>query len=334
MKNKYTNTLIQKFFEKNVSKDLQLKFMRWFVERESRNETRESMSDIWDNISPVSDSSTSVALKKMHKKISDYEYHKKRALHTRLAWIAVILLPILSITGAFFLKKETIIIKEPELVEHFVQHVEREKIILPDSSEVWLNSGSLLIYEKSFEGSARTVLLNGEAYFTVTENKEKPFIVKTHDIVIEVLGTIFNIESYADREFSITTLEKGKVKVNTMTADSEPIYLSPNEQLIYNKTSKTFEKKEVSVARENLWAKGYLVFKSSSFDGMMKAIERRYDVKINYNKDLYKGRIFTTRFSPEENVNQVFNILKDICGFNYTINNNIIYITNKKEDKP
>ena len=329
MKNKYTHTLISKFFEKNISEELQIKFQKWFIESEAHYEKREAMLHIWDKLSSISDVSTSIALKNTRKRISSYESHKKKSLYKRVGWAAAtVLLPILCITVVYLSKEETILINESELVEHFTPYKERKRIILPDSSEVWLNAGSLLVHAKAFEGETRTVFLCGEANFTVMKNANKPFIVKTTEVDIEVLGTIFNIESYADREYSITTLEEGKVKVNAKSTNAEPIYLSPNEQLIYNKTSKTFEKKAVPAAKESLWKQGYLVFQGSSFADMMKTIERQFGVKVNYNENLFKGRTFTTRFTPEENIDQIFDILKDICGFNYTIKDNTIYITN------
>ena len=338
MKDKYTHIIIRKFFEKSISKDLQYKFRKWLVECAPHYESRETMLQIWDNTSSENDNDndTSIALKKIHKSISDYESKKRKSKHKNFALAAAvaaaILLPVISSVTAYKLKKETIVVKETMLIEHFVPNKERKQIVLPDSTEVWLNSGSLLIYASAFEGKNRTVFLNGEAHFTVTEDASKPFIVKTSEVDIEVLGTVFSIESYTDKDYSITTLEKGKVKVKTKSEDAEPIYLSPNEQLIFDKTSKTFEKKIVSATKENLWTKGYLVFQGNSFDDMMRTIERQFGVKVNYNKEMFKGRNFTMRFTPEEDINQVFSILQDLCGFEYKIKDNVIQITNNKKE--
>ena len=336
MKDKYTQIIIRNFFEKKVSKDIQYKFRKWLIEFAPYRESKVTMLHIWESTSTLDDHDTTAELKKIHKSISEYESKKRKAkrknIAVSLAVAAAIMLPVISAITTYTLKKETVVVKEPEFVEHFVKFKDREKIILPDSTQVWLNSGSLLIYANAFEGKNRTVLLNGEAHFTVTEDANKPFIVKTSDVDIEVLGTVFSIESYTDKEYSITTLEKGKVKVKTKSEDDEPIFLSPNEQLIFNKTSKTFEKKTVSAEKENLWTKGYLVFKGNTFDDMMRSIERRFGVKVYYNEDMFKGRSFTMRFSPEEDVNQVFIILKDLCRFEYKIKDNVIQITNKKKE--
>lgn len=327
MKNKYPHKLILTFFGNNLPEELQYKFQKWFIESNSRQEKEEAMLDIWENITASSDISTEAELKKIKKRIATHGTDKRRSLYTRIGWVAaIILLPILSALVTHSFKKESVLVIEPELVEHFVPYTEREKVVLPDSSEVWLNAGSLLVYAKNFEGENRTVFLDGEANFTVTKNTEKPFIVKTVEMDIEVLGTVFNVESYADREYCITTLERGKVKINAKRTDAESIFLSPNEQLIYNKASKTFEKKKVLAERSGRWKDGYMIFQGTSFDYMMETIQRRFGIKINYRQDKFAGRTFTIRFTPEEDINQVFSILKDVCGFKYTRKDSIIYI--------
>ena len=79
------------------------------------------------------------------------------------------------------------------LIEHFVPAGKREQVVLPDSSRVWLNSGSVLIYPSIFVGDRREVYLSGEGYFEVEKNAEQPFIVKARTLNVEVLGTRFNL---------------------------------------------------------------------------------------------------------------------------------------------
>ena len=113
----------------------------------------------------------------------------------------------------------------------------KTKIILPDGSQVWLNSDSKLSYGERFNDTIREVSLEGEAYFDVIKDKNRPFIVMTNALNIRVLGTAFNIKSYAQDATIETTLIRGMIEVRK---NNEPatkkIVLTPNEKLIYNKT--------------------------------------------------------------------------------------------------
>ncbi|TRZ79130.1 MAG: hypothetical protein D4R94_00100, partial [Chitinophagaceae bacterium] len=112
----------------------------------------------------------------------------------------------------------------------------RSKIVLPDGSQVWVNSGSKLSYASNFDGKIREVYLNGEAYFEVTKNPQKPFIVHTSGIDIKVLGTEFNVKAF-DLEPTIeATLIRGSIEVlKKDDANAGSVLLKPHEKLVYQK---------------------------------------------------------------------------------------------------
>lgn len=327
--NKYIPALIKSFFESHVSKEVQYKFHNWLMDSESETEKQEVMLDIWENHTTGNDiQQTWSELKKMQQRIRIYENSRRIPFYKPLAKVAVIiLLPVLGAVLAYYLKQSPVIIREPELVEYFVPIGERKHIILPDGSEVWVNSGSLLISEKEFIGPTRTLFLNGEANFSVAPNPDKPFVVKTEYMDIMALGTIFNVQSYPDAGKTITTLESGKVKINAKRPDMHSVViLSPNEQLIYDRTTEELITKKVVAEKNTRWIQGFMVFQSNRFDEIVRVIERRFQVKVQYDPNLFKGRTFTVRFSPDEDLNQVFDILKDIGGFKYKIDEKIVYI--------
>jgi ferric-dicitrate binding protein FerR (iron transport regulator) len=328
MRNKYLSVLITNFFESNVSEEVRHKFHKWFMDKELQSEKREVMQDIWENYTTESDIQTLPELKKIKKRIHEYENSRRIPFYTYFSRVAVIfLLPVLSAALTYYLKPDTLIVREPELVEYFVPPGERKHIILSDGSEVWANSGSLLIAEKEFSGPARTLFLNGEANFSVAPNPDKPFIVKTEYMDITALGTTFNVQSYPDAGKTIATLESGKVRISTKHADMQSVViLSPNEQLVYDRTTEELITRKVAAEKHTQWIQGFLVFRSNTFDEVIKGIERKFRVKVEYDPGRYKGRIFTIRFSPDEDVNQVFSILRDIGGFQYKIKDNIVYI--------
>ncbi|HEX6846694.1 MAG TPA: FecR family protein, partial [Chitinophagaceae bacterium] len=108
----------------------------------------------------------------------------------------------------------------------------RSKVVLPDGSHVWLNAGSSLDYNISvFNKNSREVTLNGEAYFDVTKNPEKPFIIHTKKMDIKVIGTAFNIRSYNDEKTAEASLIKGTLEVTLKDRNGQKVLLNPNEKI-------------------------------------------------------------------------------------------------------
>jgi ferric-dicitrate binding protein FerR (iron transport regulator) len=327
MSNKYIHALISKFFENDLPEEIQHKFHHWFVESESTYEKTDAMFHIWENCPAEQTKETAKELTKIHKQIAAHEKIQTVSLFKYISRIAaILLLPLLSATLTYYLIKDKTIIQEVELTECFVPYGERKQLFLSDGSEVWLNSGSLLVYAKTFEGNTRTLYLNGEANFNVAKDPDRPFIVKTKSMEVEALGTVFNVLSYPEDEKNITTLESGKVRIMTHHEGIQSVILSPNEQLIYDKTTKKFRKKKVNAEKYARWKEGFLTFQGSTFEEIIKAVERKFGVTVNYEVNRFAGRTFTVRFLPEEEIDDVLNILKDIVRFNYRKKGNIIYI--------
>ncbi|MFD2556780.1 FecR family protein [Sphingobacterium tabacisoli] len=165
------------------------------------------------------------------------------------------------------------------------------QITLPDGSKVWLNADSKLRYPGQFERETRTVYLDGEAYFEVNEQKLKssngttlnvkqPFIVKTRQQQVQVLGTRFNINSY-ETEIR-TTLASGSLKVGNN--DGNAVLLKPHEQAI--NTGTQLHKTSINTDKELAWKLGKFSFDNKNFSSIMNEIGRWYNIEI-----IYKGKI-------------------------------------------
>lgn len=329
MANKTIHTLISKFFGNDLPEAVQHAFGKWFVGGAHQQEKEEAMQVLWEEVSTQANERTLEELNKIHDRIRKNSHPvAQRTLHRLLIRVAaILLLPLIGAASAYFVMQHQPEVLEPEWAECFVPNGEKKQITLSDGSEVWLNSGSLLVYSAKFEGSRRSIYLNGEASFKVAKDPEKPFIVKTGHMEIEALGTVFNVEAYSDSELTIATLEEGKVRVDTDLAKGEPIILHPDEQVVYNSQLKTVSKTVVDAGRVLQWKHGYLTFQGASFDYIVKTIERKYDVTINYETGKFAGRSFTMKFRPDEGLIQVLDILKEMVnGLNYRMKGNIIYI--------
>ncbi|MFK5974723.1 MAG: FecR domain-containing protein [Flavobacteriaceae bacterium] len=176
-------------------------------------------------------------------------------------------------------------IKKEVLNQLIVPFGKRSKIVLADGSIVHLNAGSRFIFPKKFIGNQRKVFLDGEAFFEVTTNKNRPFVVKTleKEFEIEVVGTKFNVSSYSSDDYIATVLAEGEVHINKVInfLYSEKTKMKPGELLTWRKSDKEIAVKEVNAANYILWREGLLQFESRSIVEIAKKIERFYNIQID-----------------------------------------------------
>ena len=218
---------------------------------------------------------------------------------------------------------------------------ERKKIILKDGSTVWLNSGTQLFYANDFEGATREVTLKGEAFFDVTKQKGKPFIVHTDAIDIHVLGTSFNVKAYENENHIETTLYEGAVNVTYKNSQSlNPIKLVPHQKLIIRKeilpvavtknSSNTIKESFViekidstltdKQTIETAWKYNRLEFNNEPLSEIAIKMERWYNVKIVIEDETLKLTKFYGSFK-NETIDQALNALQIASPFKYKINN-------------
>nr|WP_121271107.1 FecR family protein [Pedobacter schmidteae] len=181
------------------------------------------------------------------------------------------------------------------------------QVILPDGTLVWLNALSSLKYPSMFTGHERKVELEGEGYFEVTKVKDRkmPFIVLSNKQRVEVLGTHFNINSYANENATKTTLLEGSVSVSTSNTLA---VLKPGQQAILM-NGKT---RVVQVQTEDVvaWKNGYFMFNNESLEDVMRKVARWYDVQIEYKKISNRKITFFGTVSRFSNISQVLRTLE------------------------
>ena len=219
----------------------------------------------------------------------------------------------------------------------------RSKLVLPDGTQVWLNAESRITYHNNFNTDQREVDLEGEAFFDVTHDAGRPFIVHTSGIDIKVLGTAFNVKSYASDETIETTLLRGSIEVVKKNDPAAPkVILRPHEKLVFNKeelmdkdviADKTLssapiplqagisvtmlpKNKPDSIIKETSWLYNKLNFDGDSFEELAIKMERWYDVKIVINNERLKHTRLKGSFESET-VRQALEALRIITPFEY-----------------
>ena len=323
MKKAHLHILLNRFFGNDFPDEVRDRFGAWFIRPEQAGDKEEVLEDIWNSLPETTDFSSYAELKKINKRI----HARSNTFYRRCAVAAaIILLPLLGVLTTTSYYKWKGFTKEVQMLECFVPNGEQKQLTLPDGSVVWLNAGSTLFYPETF-GKTRSIYLSGEGHFTVVKNKEKPFVVKTSYIDVEALGTVFNVHAYPEETKSTTTLETGMVRVDDRKGISGSVILNPNEQLIYNHVDASFEKLKVDASRLNSWTSGYLVFQQEPLGNIFRSLERRYNVKINYNDSKFAHLTFTVRFSMDESLKESMEVLKRIgLNFNYKIIDKDVFI--------
>lgn len=170
------------------------------------------------------------------------------------------------------------------------------RIMLEDSTEVWLNSESTLIYPETFGADERRVELIGEAFFSVRYDEERPFYVVSGDQQVRVYGTTFNIRGYADEPLVKTTLEEGLISISNCDSSAGVVKLSPGHQGIFDKQSKHLTLRSVNPDIIAGWRHGRFVFEDQTLGEIMRDLSRWYNFEYefadrNVAEIVFKGSI-------------------------------------------
>ncbi|MCI1779885.1 MAG: FecR family protein [Bacteroidales bacterium] len=167
-----------------------------------------------------------------------------------------------------------------------------KQIILPDGTKVWLNHSSELTYPLKFDGGKRLITLKGEAYFEVTPDKHKPFIVRGNAMSVEVLGTIFNFKSKQSEDISEVSLIRGTVKAYGNRHEGL-IVLSPDQKVSLDKRSGRMTVHQVNASLDALWHDNLIPFNNSNIEEIAKTLERLYNVRISISSKVNKKATYS-----------------------------------------
>ncbi len=200
-------------------------------------------------------------------------------------------------------------------------------IALADSTVVKLNSGTTFKYPETFSGSLREVFLEGEAFFQVTKNKEKPFIIHSGNVDTRVLGTSFNVTAYDSEDDVKVAVVTGKISVNLASDTSKTEILTPNQMFVFNKKNQTtFKSENISLDEILAWKDARIVFSRSSHDQIIEKLRRWYGVEFEVNNELKVGQGYTAQFKPNESLEKVLEFMQYTLKFNYKIEENKVIL--------
>lgn len=193
------------------------------------------------------------------------------------------------------------------LTKKSTERSEYKFLLLPDSTQVWLNAASTLEFPAQFSNGKREVYLTGEAYFDVKHANRIPFIIHTGKVSTTVLGTAFNIKAYPGLKNIVVAVSRGKVRVQF--GNKELATLTQGQQVRVSNTSDSVARKKMDVNEVAAWQQGNLVFEDERIQDILSDLERIYNVTIHVKDPSLRQVLISTSFKREIGVEQALQVL-------------------------
>ncbi len=199
------------------------------------------------------------------------------------------------------------------------------RLTLPDGTVVWLNSESSLRYPVRYTGTRRVVELQGEAFFRVKPDAERPFEVKGGEFNVVVLGTSFNIMNYKDEQCAQITLVIGKVQVNK---GGHSVVIRPDQQVQLSKDR--FEIRDVSSRYYASWIENKFMFDDEPLEVIIRKLARWYNLSYEFEDVTLKNTRFSGQLFKYDDITKAFELLEMTTDVDFTIDRKTILIMRKK----
>ena len=328
MEKEYYKNLAEKYFAGDITEAEISELAGWI-----RNNVQ--LSDWWEEEFEKSDTDTPLALRdKMFARIKAEVLKEQPAMKRTLdktlvpawaKWAAMICIPICI---AFFTYNILSISNADKNRSPFMVKAnkgDKATVVLPDGTDVILNSASQLSYLSDFGRNERRVHLEGEGYFKVAHDARRTFIVQVGELEVKVMGTVFNVCAYSNDQDVTVVLLEGKVGVYTPSTSAT---VSPGEKINYNKSTRKLSTEKVYPDDYVSWTKGNLYFQNESLENIMKALSRVYDVTIRIDSPKISEERFTGTI-PGGGIQNALNIIMLTSPFRYEVEDSVIILKEK-----
>lgn len=302
--------IIDSYRKKDVPVEVRDTFERWLSDRDSCEEKDVALQEIWDGM----DNHEGIGeLPDPMSVISDAEkrLHAVSPLRRNiLLWFTSAVAACMTIIAGiqFFTAPDAEVCLASSSSS-------KGEFRLPDGSKVWLNKDSRLYYSKGLDGRKRVVRLEGEGYFDVAKDKDRPFIVESPDMDVEVLGTRFTLSAYENEPVSVY-LAQGSVSASV---EGRPdVLLKPDQALTYDPSDRKLSRYEVVASDHMAWIEGKLEFTDRSLYDIIQSLEHWYCVDIRCNDIAAAKRMRLSMTVRQEPLEEIMDALKVLAGVSYS----------------
>jgi ferric-dicitrate binding protein FerR (iron transport regulator) len=329
--NKHIHNIIGLFAKSGVENPIKGQFHEWLIDNKSAEEKEDALFSLWNSTEGTSTEHDSLAaLERLKIKAqTENQFSTAEKKNPKLViwkYTAAIIIA-LCITSAYILTQKNT--SEINFAEHYSPAGHSEKITLPDGSVVLTNSGSIILYPKSFGKDTRTLYMSGEANFKVQKNGKIPFIVKSREFTVTALGTEFDVSSYPEDNYYRATLINGVVKVKHDNDAADHI-LRAGDQFSFDKKTGKHTVYQTDISEAIAWQRGELIFRGVTIKDIIKVLERKYAVTFQYKPNTIDNDKYNFRFNRDASLTEILDIIKTVSGgFRYKKIDNIYYLTSK-----
>jgi transmembrane sensor len=203
------------------------------------------------------------------------------------------------------------------------------KVVLPDSTVIWVNSGSTIKYNNRFSATNRDIELIGEAFFKVHKNKDLPLVVASEDLRVKVLGTEFSVSAYPEEKNIQVVLEKGKVELSTASKTELKQEMKPGELVSYTKVNKEMNLSTVNTGLFTSWKDGIINIYNLPLSELVIKLEKRYNQKFVVDNEI-KNLPYTFTIKNEE-LSSILSLMEKITPVDVVQNKNVIELKYRKK---
>ena len=331
MKEKFNISLLGKYLSGNCTAEEQNSVQAWINSTPENQAVFEEYQKVWmlsgmDNAQL--DVDVDAGWNELTRRIKSFEVlqadireekkQKTRQLSFVLMRVAAVFILIF---GFFFLFNHLNKQKNTPSIVYTASGVSDQPFVLADGSEVYLNEDARITYPEKFNAQTREINFEGEAFFNVAHNAEKPFIIHCGEVEVEVLGTSFDLCTCPDDDQITLYLESGKVRFSSLDKDKgtirEQVILVPGDKAVYDKKTGVICRSQFNGQNYLAWKTGVLTFEKTPLTEVLNTRENTYNSKINA-AETYNDYTLTARFD-HESPESIFEVLHTIFGINYSI---------------
>jgi len=324
------DTIIQKYLQEKTSEEENQQLHQWIQQSPENKKRLFAEKDIWDSYGFHSNQKRYEAAPELEilKNRIEFQGRNSSIQLKKILQIAAILLIAFGLgwSSQFISFRPNNPIAETTMQEIFVPKGQVNQIFLADGTRIWINSETRLTLPSVFAQNERVVKLNGEAFFEVAKDKNRPFKVEVKGQQIKVFGTSFNVRAYDNSNKIETTLETGSIQ---LLVGNQTTMLKPGEQSLFNKTENQLVVSKVDATTFSSWKDGRFEFQNEDLVEVFKIVERWYDVEITYDENTFRGMHFSGVIKRNKDASHFLKLLNLSIPIRYEVNSDKIKITSK-----
>lgn len=325
MENSRIKQIINAYLDNPMPSEIRRRFAEWLLDEADRDEKENVLQNYWEGLESVDTLDRNSRLERLHRDMRSFVIRRalKRAAVAAAAIVAIIGIDFVVVNRWVHNNSSTAIVTTA---------YDRGEHTLPDGSRIWLNAGSVLRYRGDFQKGNRVVELEGEGFFSVSHNAERPFILKTENMDIEVLGTEFDVINYEKFGKTEVVLCNGSIRACHGKLP-RPVTMVPGDRLVYDTRNGLTSLSKVNADNYSRWFKDTLAFDDTSLLDILTNLERRYAVEIEVPKSWADGIKMSFTVRHDESLEEILRAMSLVVDMRYVRNDHRITVIPQNKSK-